>query len=155
MDVRLVKPTALHVLMLGASMRGPDEDECFALGMSPPEAIATSLSMSDFVSALLVDGQVAAIAGLVLEDAPAIGRAGRAQAWLLTGKAVERAPMELHRTAKAWLRQAHGFARVLWNMVDARYVRSLRWLEVLGFRVHPARPHGPLELPFHLVTKEA
>jgi hypothetical protein len=155
MDVRLVRPTAAHVVMLAASMREADERECWALGLSPFRALKHSVGMSDFVGALLVDGQVAAMAGLVLEAHPAVGRARSAQAWLLTGRAVERAPLAFHRTAREWLRQAHGFARVLWNVVDARYTASLRWLEALGFCVHAARPHGPLEMPFHLVTREA
>jgi hypothetical protein len=155
MGVQLVMPTAAHAEMLAASMREADERECWALGLSPLQALRQSVDMSDFVSALLVDGRVAAMAGLVLEDPPAIGRARSAQAWLLTGRAVECAPLAFHRMAREWLHQAHGFARLLWNMVDARYTASLRWLEALGFRVHAACPHGPLEMPFHLVTREA
>lgn len=132
------------------SLRIDDELECAALGLSPSGALRESMETSKYASALLVDGVPAACFGLVPDPRPLFGR--QACAWLLTGDLVECAPVAFHRTARRWLIEARSVYPVLWNYVDARYTTSLRWLERLGFRAHPAAPYGPYEMPFHLVT---
>lgn len=155
MRVELVQTTEAHVLELGRWMRRADAAECEALGLDVRLAPLHAWAASDFCTSLLVDGRAAAVGGVVLERTTAAALAPRAGiAWLLTSLEVEKAPMSLHRAAKAWLREMRAHADVLWNRVDARHVVSLRWLEALGFRVFPARPHGPGELPFHLVVRE-
>lgn len=152
--IDVVPTTKLHTVQLGCTMRRADVDECTALGLGTIEAAFDSWRASDYCSSLLVGGEVAAIGGLVME-APASALSMRTGiAWLLTAQPVERAPMALHRTAKAWLRGIRAHADRVWNHVDARHTVSLRWLEALGFRIHAARPHGPLGQPFHLVTRE-
>ena len=153
--IQVVPTTKVHTVRLGCWMRPADVAECRALGLGAIEAAYESWKASDYCSTLLVGGEVAAVGGLVLDEGETALGARRAQAWLLTSKLVDAYPMALHRTAKAWLAQAEQKAGVLWNHVDARYESSLRWLARLGFVVHPARPHGPLELPFHLVTRES
>lgn len=152
--IAVVPTTRQHTVRLGCWMRPADVAECRALGLGAIEAAYESWRASAFASTLLIDGEVAAIGGLVLDDGETALAPRRGQAWLLTSGLVDTYPMALHRTAKAWLHVAERHAAVLWNHVDARYESSLRWLARLGFVVHPARPHGPLEQPFHLVTRE-
>jgi hypothetical protein len=150
---RFQPTTQLDVVRLSAWMRPADVAECRALSLTPLEAVEGSWRSSDFCTSLLIDGELAAIAGLVLEQGSALGTRV-AQTWLLTTAVVEERPMEFHRAAKEWLRQASAQADVLWNYVDARYVQALRWLESLGFTIYPARPTGPLDMPFYLVVRE-
>lgn len=62
--------------------------------------------------------------------------------------------IDLH--AKGFLKACRGaLARMfepyesLYNFVDARNARAIRWLKWLGFEIAEARPMGPLGLPFH------
>lgn len=43
----------------------------------------------------------------------------------------------------------------LYNMVDARNTRAIRWLKWLGFQIYPSVPYGHLDLPFHPFLMEA
>lgn len=139
---------------LGCWLRAADAAECHALGLGRIEACYESWRRSDFATTLLIDGEVAACAGLVL-DRPTSALAPRsAQVWLLTSVVVDAAPMAFHRAMKQLLAGAAAHADLLWQHVDARYESSLRWLARLGFVVHPPRPYGPLQFPFHLVTRE-
>lgn len=152
--IALVPTTKLHTVQLGCWMRSADAGECLALGMGSIEAAFESWRASHLSTTMLLDGEVVACAGLVLGSSSALGPR-QARAWVLTSKLVDYVPLAFHRAALTWLKQARTHADVLWNHVDARYLVSLRWLERLGFSVHPARPRGPLELPFHLVTLES
>jgi hypothetical protein len=153
--IELVPTTINHVVRLGLDMRRGDADECRALGLLPLEAVLESWEASDRATTLLFDGEVAACAGLVLEPSETALSRRRAQVWLLTSPLVVERPLEFHRAMKALLQGAAAHADVLWNYVDARYESSLRWLAYLGFTVREARPHGPLDMPFCLVTRES
>lgn len=153
MRVEFAPVTLAHAAVLARTMRPADAAECAALGQRPLEAVVLSWVHSTWCSALLVDGEVAAIAGLSLEASPVLAPR-RALVWLLTAHVVEAAPYALHWAAKSWLRQARRHADVLWNWVDARYEATLRWVRALGFVVHPPFPRGPDGHLFHLVTLE-
>lgn len=152
--IEFAPTTKEHVVQLAHTMRDADAAECVALGLSPSGAVLDSWQASHCGSTLLVDGQVLACVGLVLEPQSSILAPRRACVWLLTSRFVDGHHVAFHRAAKAWLRRASEVADVVWNCADARYVSALRWLRALGFVVHPAAPMGPLGLPFHLVVKE-
>lgn len=139
------------VKKLADSMREADALECRALGLSPLEAVSSSVIASTDSVALVREGEVLAIAGLLLETRLLGPRV--AQAWVLTSRLVDTYPMSFHRAARAFLRAAALQADVLYNRVDARYVRSVRWLEQLGFVVLPPRPYGPEGQLFHMCAK--
>ena len=141
--VAFMPPTAAHVAELVLTMRDADAAECFALGSSPFIALEASLARADVKTALLFDGQVAAILGA--RDT-VDGRLG----WLLTSALVSRYPMTFWRLCRPTLRALRGDAPRLFNWVDARYETSLRWLRHLGFTIHPPAPLGPLGMQFHL-----
>lgn len=148
------RPTShLHFLSLAARIRPADAAEVLALGLFPYKALLGSWRQSNFATTLLLDGKVAACAGLIVQADSALGLR-RGQVWLLTSTVVDAAPMAFHRAMKELLGAAAAHAETLWQYVDARYTSSLRWLERLGFVVHPPRPYGPLRLPFHLVVRE-
>lgn len=152
--IEFAPTTKEHLIQLAYTMREADAAECLALGLSRSGAVFDSWKASHCGSTLLVDGQVLACVGLVLEPQSSILAPRRACVWLLTSRLVDGHHVAFHRAAKAWLRRASDVVDVIWNYVDARYAAALRWLRALGFVVHPATPQGPLELPFHLAVKE-
>ena len=38
---------------------------------------------------------------------------------------------------------------LLFNVVDARYIKAIKWLRWCGFTVKEAEPFGTLQQPFH------
>lgn len=44
--------------------------------------------------------------------------------------------------------------RVLYNYVDARHKKALRWAEWAGFEINPPVKYGYLQLPFHLIIRK-
>ncbi|MDP2270919.1 MAG: hypothetical protein Q8K32_09325 [Archangium sp.] len=151
--VEFRRTTKLDTIRLGCWLRPADAAEVHALGLGSIEACFESWKRSQFATTMLVQGEVAACAGLVLEQVSALVPR-RAQVWLLTSIVVDTAPMAFHRGMKQLLAGCAAHTDFLWQHVDARYESSLRWLARLGFVVHPPRPHGPHQLPFHLVTRE-
>jgi hypothetical protein len=148
-----VEPCAPPIVILPATLaharaielRPGDFREVAALGLTPVEAIERGLARSLWADAYVIDGEVAAIAGLVVQ--PMLG--GVAMPWLLTGRPVDRharAFLRLTRARTAAMRAAHG---TLVAEVHAEYREAVRWLGWLGFALAPARPFGPLGAPFH------
>lgn len=137
-------PAALrHATELARTMRQADAEEVLAIGFeSTDEALFRSLEVSWRAWTLLLEGQVGAMAGLVLtsDDSGVL--------WCLTSPAVERHKLTFHRTARFILSEVLGFVHRLSNHVDARHTRALAWLGRLGFEVHAARPYGAHGLSF-------
>ena len=145
-----IMPATLHHAH-AIELRDGDRREIEALGMPPREGVVRSLARSLWADAYLVDGEVAALAGLAIQ--PLVG--GVAMPWLLTGRPVDR-----HR--KAFLRLTRSRARrmlaehgTLVAEVHADYREAVRWLAWLGFTLAPARPLGPFGAPFHQATMRA
>lgn len=150
--VQVVKPTEALVAELAASMRAGDLAEVYALGMSPQRALEHSLDRSHAAGAVLFDGEVAAIYGLVQMEENTFVGTKRALVWVLTGAAVDAHPLTFWRTSKAIVKALKAEFDVIFNDVDARYLSSVRWLERLGFSISPPRPHGPNRVPFHFAA---
>lgn len=151
-NVQVVKPTEALVAELAANMREGDCAEVYALGMSPQRALESSLDRSHAAGAVLFDGKVAAIYGLVHVEGPTIAGSKRALVWLLTSTVVDAHPMSFWRLSKLMVKALRSEFDVIFNDVDARYLSSVRWLEGLGFSVSPPRPHGPNRVPFHFAA---
>lgn len=81
--------------------------------------------------------------------------AGQGSPWLLGTTLLDQLPGHLTRSAKTYLSQMQDQYPHLMNYVDARNVRSVRWLRRIGFTVHPAAPYGFAGLPFHLFEMKA
>jgi hypothetical protein len=141
-----VPATLAHAAAI--DLRTGDRAEIEALGFAPHEGLRLSLERALWADTYLVDGEVAAIAGLGV--ASMLGRV--AVPWLVTGK-----PVDGHRKAFLWLTRAHlGRMRRGWdllvNHVHADYAQAVRWLAWLGFEIAPARPFGPRGALFHQAT---
>ncbi len=149
MAIEIVPATMDHVRAI--ELRPGDALEIDSLGMTKEEALGRTLARSIWADAYLIEGEVAALAGLIY--ATLLG--GEAMPWLMTG-----APVERHRKAFmkiTWARSREMLARhgTLVCNVHADYARSIRWLRWLGFEIDPARPLGSLGAPFRQATLRA
>lgn len=150
--VEVVKPTEALVAELAATMRAGDIAEVYALGMSPQRALENSLDRSHAAGAILFDGKVAAIYGLIYVEGPTVAGSKRALMWVLTSTVVDAHPLTFWRLSKQMVKALRSEFDVIFNDVDARYFAAVRWLKALGFELSPPRPHGQNRVPFHFAA---
>lgn len=134
---------------LAANLRPQDLAEVEAL-RGPGSALAAireGIAASLWCDAIEVDGELAAIVGLVPYQSAVLGDTG--VPWMLGTPAVDRCGGVLIRLTPAYIaRMLADFPR-LFNIVDARNTRAVRWLQRAGFHLSPAVPAGPTGALFH------
>jgi hypothetical protein len=70
--------------------------------------------------------------------------------WMLGTPALERAPKQLTKLGRVYVRLMNDKYATLLNYVDARSLKSVYWLARLGFTVQKeTQPYGVFGLPFH------
>lgn len=135
----LVVPSEIgDVYRLAATMRANDRLEATGMGGDPKEMLRASYRNSILRKTMFVDGEIAAmwgLAGVMLSDEGA--------PWLVTSKAVERAPVSFVKIGHAHLAEMIALRRRLTNVVLASYTSAVRFLQVLGFHLDDAQPMGP------------
>jgi hypothetical protein len=143
--VRPVEPG--DVLQLYRNMRQADIDEVKASGgESVLVAIADSVAVSSLCWAVDIDDSLCCMFGC----APIGGLLSRSAApWMLATDVLDKHPLALMKTCRGYLSHMYSTYPHLLNYVDARNVKSVRWLRRIGFTILPAEPHGPLGMPFH------
>ena len=67
--------------------------------------------------------------------------------WLVGTDWIDRHACSVLRLSRIWLERFDKDYDFLWNYVHDTNERAKRWLEVLGFTVHPARPYGEAQEP--------
>lgn len=98
---------------------------------------------SDMLWTIEVDGEPAGLFGVT----PA---SGFGVPWMLGTPALERAPKQLTKLGRAYVRLMNQKYATLLNYVDARSLKSVYWLARLGFTVQKeTEPYGAFGLPFH------
>lgn len=125
---------------LAPLMRAPDRAEVLAFGMEPIDGLLQSVRDSrEAWTARDAAGRIICMAGVC--PLTLIGRTG--VPWLLGSDLVpanRRAFMvETRRTVARWQETFP----VLRNVVDARYLQAIRWLDWLGFLVRDPQRIGP------------
>lgn len=137
--------TQKDALHLAAAMRAADAAECVAIGCTPLEGVVESMKRSLFSHTVEFDGQPAAIWGVVQD----VGHLDVGMVWVLTSNVVDRHHNRFWRTSVRVLRGLASVRPVLFNFIDARYEKALRWAARLGFEIQTAVGFGPQSLPFH------
>jgi hypothetical protein len=131
-------------------MRAEDAAEVLAArGHSPIEALGDALWQSTQAFTLVAGDKVLCMTGLIplhLHNVQA------ANAWLLTGDAVESHKVAFLRASRFAITLYLEEYPVLVNYIDARYSRALAWAKWLGFDVCEARPYGIDGEPFHEIS---
>jgi hypothetical protein len=130
-------------MALAERLRADDVAEIEAAGLTPRQSLWRCWRRSTFAKTVFVNGEIAAMWGV---DAHGLGNIGRP--WFLTGPAIERIPMTVVRRGREEVALMLSVCPMLRNMVDGRYVRAVRFIEVLGFDISAPFPFGPHDVPF-------
>jgi hypothetical protein len=141
--IKIVPATMAHARAI--RLRAGDAREIAALGETPETAFGRTLTRAVWAEAYLIDGEVAAIAGVVLPSL--LGTA--ATPFLMTGQPVDRHRKKFLQLTRAGVARMLAEFPVLTNRVHAEYGEAIRWLRWLGFTIGPALRHGPLGALFH------
>lgn len=151
-DVRIFPASTADAEALAPLLRPEDAYEAWALeGAEPVDALMRSLRESSKAWAATVDGEPAALWGVV----PVGLLTGTGIAWMLTGRAVEKAKWTFLRECRDRLVEIQREYPVLINVVHARYVRAVRWAMWLGFDVSRPFVYGPAGEPFVRIERRA
>ena len=128
--------------------RAADRDELWAIARRTPEqAIRLGIDGADAFTVFL-HGECAGIFGCV----PSPVACGVGAPWGVFSDVITRYPLPFLRASRRAVASWHDSFYALHNLVDARNVFAVRWLQWLGFTIAPAQPFGPDGLPFHLFS---
>lgn len=141
-----IRPALIADAMFIAShARQADIDELWAAAhASPLSSMLRGMHNSEAVTCLF-DGIPVCMYGVAAQSL----LLGVGVPWMVGTDAIDRHAMSFLRGSRA---AVHGMLSKwshLHNFVDARNVKAIRWLKFLGFKIHPAVPHGEQGLPFH------
>lgn len=126
---------------LAADLRPEDLAEIEATSdLSPAETLVTSLMLSDHAWVILVNEEPVCVFGAAPSGTPSSGLV-----WMMGSPRMDTPAVALAvlRATRPYLDAMHVAYPHLWNMIDARHDKSMKWLEWCGFSVvdvHPA--HG-------------
>lgn len=141
----LVPATQGHCLDITPRLRCADVAEIAALTDDATLAIDRSRRNSPIAMTWLVNGTPACIFGVAAGSL--LDSTGRP--WLVSSDDVPAFPMTFLRACKRMLPEITAMFPHLENYVDSRYALAVRWLQWMGFTIHPAEPLGPFGVPFH------
>lgn len=153
MHVKIAPAQREDVGAVASDMREADRLEVAASsGRTPWLALHRAFVLSHDSWTVLADGQPVAMFGVGKKD-----RNGNACAWLLGTPWMDQPAAARHiwRHSVEWIEKLHKHSDALFNWIDARNTRSLRWLRRLGFRPAFEEPeYGVAKIPFTLMISE-
>lgn len=114
---------------MARNLRAEDRCEITDLGLAPRRALHMLFRESLFVRAAEVDGELAALWGLLGAMA-----SDEANPWLFTAPPIERVPLAFFREASREVARMLATRRRLSVHVAAGYERSVRFWQMIGFR---------------------
>jgi hypothetical protein len=144
MKAESVPATAEHVEELIANLRAEDRAEvcAFRRGVEP---IRESFQLAHASHALLVDGRVLAVWGVLELDG------GAAAIWMHGSADLPRHGRLVLRFSRAIIEKLAAHYRRLEVLVSANYRQACRWLEWLGFSL--GRVGGTADNPVYLASR--
>jgi hypothetical protein len=140
------------VLYVATHLREKDFDEVYAIFGESPH-ISTIKGWAASVCRGIISNKDGVAVGIFgVRPAEPLSRVG--VVWLLGTDGLDKIKKFFMSISKPIIEEmAKGFD-VLFNYVDARYEKTLRWLKWCGFTIDEPRPYGVLDLPFHLCYME-
>lgn len=152
MIVEVVPATLSHIQQLGLCMNTEDREEAEALGLKSNRALWRSWKMSIIRKTGLVDGEVAAIWGVI---GSFIGYTGLA--WFVTGpRARDISPLSFALLYRREMRKMlEVFPRLENRTVDASYEQAVKMLKLAGFSQGTPTQSGLDGRMYYLYYKEA
>lgn len=138
-------PTDDDILQLAQNMRERDVAEIKAAsGRDPLSSVRRSVESSIWARAFFLNDRLMCIAGLALFQDGQL-----AAPWALSTTMLDTHAKAFVKYSRDTVREMLAIHPHLFNFVDARNTKSIRWLRGVGFTIHPAVPYGVSGLPFH------
>lgn len=148
--IRYGTPTADEVMELACRLKPDDVHEIYAAcGMEPEDAMRSMLESGTNMHGAYIDGRLEVLFGVNANGY----RDGTAAVWMVSSDVLYRHGKTLVSYGRRWLDWQQRRYGTLFNFVDARAGRTLRWLERIGFRLQYVPSFGVHGLPFVLVTR--
>jgi hypothetical protein len=142
-------PLRRELADLATRLKHDDVEELKAASGRTPEEVMADLAEHGYgMIGAYFDNKLEAVFGVNKNGYPE----GMAAVWLLSSDALKHHAKSLLKISRDYLDawQCYG---TLFNFVDARAVRSLRWLKRVGFKFTYIPSHGTQGLPFVLITR--
>jgi hypothetical protein len=144
--VEFVKPTGEMLRVVADTMRQADVDEVAAShGHTPLQALQVGVDVSDFIVAVVIDGDPVAIMGL----SKCNPITGTGVPWLLSSENELKYKREFLLQSPKVIEQMLNICPNLFNFVHAENKTSVRWLKWLGFTIEEPKPLGVKKEMFH------
>ena len=146
MRYELVQAAPSHIVYVASNIAQEDRAETLVMGFSTPlEALRRSAQASRDTRAGIVAGHPLVIVGVAQETLTSdVGHP-----WMLGTREVPSHARAVMEGSREVITQYLQWYRLLYNIVDARHTRAVRWLRWLGFTIEPAQPLGPKRALFH------
>lgn len=144
-DLRVVMATPELLNEVAANARQEDIDELWASNTVTPEEAMSMGSKYGTTFVLMCEDKALCAFGIVpFSVLSAVGAP-----WMVGTKDLEQHARPFIRKCRRELGVYFSEWSRLFNFVDARNVKSIRWLRWLGFKILPPMPYGPFKMPFH------
>lgn len=143
MTYQVVQADASHIAPIAAGMRQADRNEVWATaGIIAEDAVKLSLEHSEIARTWLVDGLPASIGGIT-RISETVGTI-----WLLGTDAIDRHQRAFIVDSCAVFAEIRKGYDALFNFVDVRNEKAVRWLKWLRFSEDGPYPYGVFRQPF-------
>jgi hypothetical protein len=112
------------------NMRAADRREVKASsGFSPRKALLVSFYRSDKCYTVLLNEKPIAMFGVTQSDHP-----DAAVVWLLATPDLEKVWVRFLRESRRWMDELQAGYKAIYNFIDCRNTKSIRWLEAHGWK---------------------
>ena len=152
MTLEIMPATLEHLDQVAGNARPEDVAELLASSGDDPAQV---LKHGHRVSSLCLAGVVAGEAVCVVGVSPVCAAYGLGSPWMVGTTALDRHARKFARVSRPVVEEMNRVYPHLANFVDNRNDKAIRWLEWMGFKFYPPRPHGVLGLPFMLFERKS
>lgn len=158
MNIEIREAHLFDALDLAGTMRAADRREVEATSGRPVfDVLVEGLTLSSEAYTAVVDEDVVlCMWGVVPANDPGVLGPRIGWGWLLTSETVDVYPKAFWQACKAEIRRLLETWDGIYNAIDCRHTKALRWASFLGFVLEDPEPMGCLGLPFRRfsVSKE-
>ena len=117
--------------------------------LGPLEALRFAFENSTFCASLELDGEVIAVCGM----SPDTIIGNNASIWLIATDRISEIKLSFLRLCHFFISKMQESYSNLYNFVDAKNLRYIKWLETCGAKVHPENvDYGEEQEPFCFFT---
>ena len=155
LEENYVRPATIKdAIQLAPKVRVADREEIRASnGISPLEALVTPFSIDKSKNYTIVgtfnEGVIGMFGACPTKD-PAYG-----VAWLISSEDLFKHTKQFMKECPYWISQMGNGYEYLYNWIDRRNWKSMKWLQFLGFEPKDEmKQYGAGKLPFLLMVKE-